>query len=263
MRAPEPLRAQKPIDLESYELTAAPPAVDRKSRPFAAPPPPRPTPAQPSLIGPQNTVAGNPAQLTVRFAQYARCNRRVLLVAAVVALGLLAVAPFYKPWLMLALLVVIPPLLLREEFVKAREKFHRGDLVAAKVLSERPYLVASYADLSTGRGGPKYAIDVRYQPLAQRTGGAPSTGDRVAAVALYYGSVNNDAWDEFSPTVINTACADERQITRAVASIDPADWSALDRGLARLPADVKPGLYRLWEAPAVGGALPRRENMAA
>ena len=58
--------------------------------------------------------------------------------------------------------------------------------------------------------------------------------------------MSKGAWDDFNPLVINCACKDTKQIERAVASLDPADWPILEQKVAALKSRER-GLYKLWE----------------
>lgn len=133
--------------------------------------------------------------------------------------------------------------------LRVRGQFRHGCVCPAIVISDRPWLVAVWSDLSTGGGRVYPAIRVLHQPLGRMTGGPPAVGQRLATVALY--SVGDDPsldryWKDFSPQVVNCVSTDPDAIDAVLASIPPEEWAALDASLARVPTPIRPGLYKLW-----------------
>jgi len=219
-------------------------------------PPARPNPARPnwnvsqrlsdldpSLVGGQNTVASNPGLLPISFARFARCFPLVIVIPCAFALPLVISGIGYNiPFLFLLVAAILAVPMRR--FLSMKRKLHGGDLVPCLVISDRPYKIAAYTDLSTGRTGPRPAIAVRNQPLARMHGGAPEVGARLVAVAFYGGNVRDDAWQNFYPTVVNCLCDDDAGIARALNSIAAKDWAALERELEFVPTKGQ-GLYRV------------------
>jgi hypothetical protein len=133
-----------------------------------------------------------------------------------------------------------------------------GETNPAVVVSTEPSLVAVWTDMTTG-GDPWPAIKVVPQPLGRMTGGPPAVGDRLAAVALYYGSGKEGHWDDFTPEVVNCLTTDPGVIARVVATIDEEQWQALTEGLGRIPTPAKPGLCPLAEEEEEEGEDDTRE----
>jgi hypothetical protein len=195
-----------------------------------------------SLIGSQNTVAGNPGLLKVSLVRFCRIFPFVGYISAGALVLSLAAFPFFG-WraLLFAVGAVYVPFAVISKY---KQKFHAGDRVATVVISNSPWLIALYTDLSTGRSGPKPAIFIKECPaLARIPEGAPSVGQRLVAITQYFGNGKNEAWDDISPTVAELACSDHEGIAAAIQSIDPEDWRVLDNAIAQLPAEV--GKYPL------------------
>lgn len=202
-----------------------------------------------TLIGREGTVAGNPAMLTFNLAQYAKCFPMVMYLPAIFAIAGPLGALMLTKSLFVGAMIGVGTAYFVKESVPAitKRKLHAGDLCAAIVIDTNPYTVAVLTDLCSDGSGPKLAIKILRQPLAKMAGGAPQMGAKVVTAALYFGTVSKGTWDNFSPIVVNCACAELKQIERALASIEPADWVLLKRMLATLKSR-EPGLYKLWES---------------
>ena len=233
------------------------------AREAAAPPPlklpdraesPRPAPDRHALIGAQGTMASNPGLLRVDWAK-ANVTRPAPLVLGIIVIlfGVVVCCALTPHWV--GLIFIFTALVVwQRHYREVRQKFYAGDVCAGIVLSKD--LVAVTTNLSPG-GGQRLAIKIIRYPLCKMTGGLPEPGTRVATVALYYGSINEDAWRDFSPEVIACWVTDESEIQRVTNSITDREWQQLDTLLERIPK-LEPGLYKMWGAQA--GKVKRPMN---
>src|SRR5439155_6287057 len=189
-------------------------------------------------------VAGNPARVRIHLLHYTICHPNNLIIAAVsliVGAGGALIASHPAP----LILSGVGVWMFFRGLARARAKFRSGDVCPGTVVSERPYRIAVYTDLSTRGSNNRPAILIKRAALGRMTGGAPAIGARLATVALYQGFGNEDAWRNFDPTVLACASTDAADIARVTASIPPSHWRQLDAALARLTGR-KEGLYKLW-----------------
>ncbi len=226
-------------------------------RPPGAQSPPRP-PAGPSVVHfrPEDTVASNQGRMKVSWAKLMASYPDWFIVPGVFILAGLSGVLLGQGILVLPILAGI--YFLYRALRPWSDKFYRGDVCAAVVVSERPWLVASATDMGADRSLTRPAVKILEAPLGRMTGGPPAVGTRLAAVALYRGPAVNGAWKDFFPTVINCAVADHADIDRVFHSILQADWDRLDNCLSQIP-DPQPGLYRMW-GERYGQRVPVRSN---
>lgn len=200
-------------------------------------------PGHPSMRGGQNTFATNPARLDLNFAHWLAANPRHIVFNAIVA-GTGLILLLIKWQVGLALLIVTGIVLYRTR-KDMRGKFLRGDVCPGVVLSAETGLVAVLTDLKAATNVARPAIKILKQPLRQIKVYALQDGMRVAAVAEYYGDVQQTTWKNFFPEAIPCVVHDAAENQRILDSIPEAQWQALDQAIAQLPAS-HPGLYRLW-----------------
>jgi hypothetical protein len=210
------------------------------------------TPAgDPSLRGAQNTFASNPALIDLNAGAWLAANPPVLIVASALAVaGLVLLFIKLVPGIVL---VATAGIVLQRAFKEAKQKFRSGDVCPGVVLSAQQNLVAVFTDLRTSNL-QRPAIKILKQPLNRFTTEPAYDGMRVAAAALYHGSRQQSAWQNFSPEVINCVVRDPDEIARVLGSISEPEWQTLDGWLAHIPV-AKPGLYRMWEAVAADGSV--------
>ncbi len=117
----------------------------------------------------------------------------------------------------------------------------KGVILPVKVVSERPFLLATYGDLSTGSTSyPAIKIHKAINPDNQY-----KIGDKTVALALYQGESVQKHWEDFSPKLVASSTNDQAAIATIEAIIKPAQWTAFEVGLNTLETPATPGLYRL------------------
>lgn len=196
-----------------------------------------------ALRGGQNTFATNPARLDLNFAHWLAANpRHIVFNAIMAALGLILLLVKWQVGLALLLVTGIVLYRTRKDM---RGKFYRGDVCPGVVLSAATGLVAVAADLKAATNVSRPAIKILKQPLHKVTAYALQDGTRIAAVAEYYGNVQQTTWKNFFPEVIPCSVHDEAENQRVLDSIAEEQWQTLDTYLSQIP-EARPGLYRLW-----------------
>lgn len=192
--------------------------------------------------------ATNPANLCVNYPHYLRCYPRdVWLIALFLVFVpiLIGLAIYYQS--VAPLFICLGFLVLWGGFIaffwsEVRDHFRHGNVNPAVVVSDDPYLVAVYTDMTMGAGSWP-AIKVLRQPLERMTGGPPTLGQRLATAAMYTGHPLLGHWSDFDPRVVNCATCNTDDIQRVLASIPPDEWDALDAGLRTIVYPKRPGLY--------------------
>ncbi len=196
------------------------------------------------------TYASNPARTHISFLRYNFCYPAYL-IASLLGLAVEIAIGWYRGYWWLALSVAAIALLsyLRDMFGEWH-KLRLGDVNPALVISQRPWRIAVYADMSR-IGSLRPAIWISNQPLGRMTDGPVQVGSRLATVATYRGIPEDamEAWVDIDPTVLNCATNDVAEIRRVEASIPESDWAMLHQYLRRLP-NHEPGLYKLWRGTA-------------
>lgn len=132
----------------------------------------------------------------------------------------------------------------------ARRLFRDGPLVAGVVVSVRPPLVASLADLRTGDDhGPYFEVAVAPRDLPK--GRDWQTGDRVPCVARLTGSPESYKWDAMEPIPLFVGTENPALLEAAEERLSDADWIMLGEALFRVPRPYRPGHYpvRFDDAP--------------
>lgn len=146
----------------------------------------------------------------------------------------------------LALLIVIPTILLIWVYwshIKAH--FFRGDLCPCVVVSENPFLVAVYTDLTCGAGS--YPV-IKILKHPQLKGVPLKTGARLATAALYSPPTTDNHWEDFNPKIINCATRDGEALQRVFAKIPESCWNHFMQELSKIPQPYRIGIY-----PVTGG----------
>jgi hypothetical protein len=119
-----------------------------------------------------------------------------------------------------------------------------GDVNPGIIVGEKPWRVAVYTDLTTGRS-TKPAIKIVYAPMERMADGPPEIGKPVAAICLYQGLTTSDAWQEFTPLIAHLHTSKLPQIRRLMSSIGARDWDSLANAMSQVDVS-KPGFYKLW-----------------
>ncbi len=233
----------------------------------AAPPTRRPSvrgmtpPGDPSLRGGQNTFASNPARLQLSASQWPAANPWVPVVAA--CIGVIGIILLFVKVAAGIVFLLTAGIFMVREIKHAKQKFFMGDVCPGVVISAQHNLVGVFTDLVAGGNVPRPAIKILKQPLHRMTPEPAYDGMRVATVALYWGNVRRQAWQDFMPEVINCVIRDPEKIARVFGSISEQQWQALDTYLSQVP-EARPGLYRMWNlAPAASGQVPAEATYSA
>jgi hypothetical protein len=129
-----------------------------------------------------------------------------------------------------------------------RSWFWRGDVCPAVIVSEKPLLVATLADLTAGEDSYP-AVKIRREPALRFPGTAGRAGKTVACIARYDGSPGDRCWTNFHPRPVLCATAEEAESKRLIAEISRERWKELQAAIQRLPRPFRPGLYRLTGDP--------------
>jgi hypothetical protein len=207
------------------------------------------------------TVASLPAQLELDVWHYLRCypmgycRLGVIGVACLFIAAVCLVGP--RPGLAMYPLLGCAgaAVFIYRHLRRARSGFMHGDACPAVVLSDDPWIVAVYTDLSTQGTTDHPAIKILRQPLSRMTGGPPKVGDRLTAVAVYVGTSNSlqtslqePCWADFNPKIANCGSSDTVALRRMLDRIPTRLWQDLAHYLTKGTTD-KPGLYPLWQTP--------------
>ncbi len=209
---------------------------------------PMPWDQDPAIRGGGFIVASNPGKLKFQPLTYLLCLPPSVPSWIVLCTAIVLFVWIKKPEMLPASFIGIPIAIAIYSFVDGRvmkAKFLEGTRNPAIVVSDFPYRVAVYADLSTTRGKVMPSIRITEQPLRFIRGGRPKVGTRMAAVANYFGPADRPHWSHFDPTIINCGITDQARIASVVRSLPKSEWAALDRGLEVLNTK-KPGMYYLW-----------------
>lgn len=126
------------------------------------------------------------------------------------------------------------------------DHFRCGCLCPAVVVSSERQLVAVYTDLSAGYGSYP-VVKVLCQPLRRMTGGVPSKGTRLAAIAFYSRGKNPEYFKMFDPKVVNCATTSQSKINSASRSIPDDEWEALLNAVEKYSPKNKM-MIRLWQS---------------
>lgn len=225
----------------------------------AAPPIGKPVVRQPG----NPAAAVLPAQLDVDLRQYLRCYPARPLAWAAAIVGLLAatLALGVVGHLLAACVAAAGCLLLawygHVWTLGIRAKFAHGDLCPAIVVSDDPWRVVVFTDLSTGGTRDHPAIKILAQPLGRLGGGnRPQLADRLVAVASYAGKIAARAgsretpyWQDFRPDVVQCGVTDAAALARTMTRIPDNSWRQMHYYISKLSSE-SPGLYRMWETTA-------------
>lgn len=197
--------------------------------------------------------ASLPGQVVVQYTQWIRCFPRqtvpqLLLVVLILAgaLGLMLGTHTAMSLWPFAVGMVAVGRRLDAKFRKIRDHFLHGCLNPGVVVSVSPCLVAVMTDMSHRSGESWPAIKITPQPLDRTSGPRPKIGDRVATVALYYGSQQRPRWDDFVPIAVPCVSTRREDVTQSLARLEadrPDVWGEMDRALASVPTPTRPGLY--------------------
>jgi hypothetical protein len=143
-----------------------------------------------------------------------------------------------------------------------RNKFASGCVNPTVVLSVDPPLVAVLTNLTKGATETKWDyVKVLPQPLGSMTAGPPQLGQKLASVAVYEDSNNDEHWHDFYPVVVNCVSWNQADIARVQSTIDPGDWKELDAAIRQLPQPPVEGLYKVELHPAQRRTPPSRDEL--
>lgn len=199
-------------------------------------PPPRP--------GTWETQAWNPARL--RFRPLLQLTHDI---SPLIAVGLwVGVAAIFwaRGFLISGFVCVVVGLLWQAwQYRRSAARMGYGNVTPAIVVSERPWRIAIYADLTQVEHKDRHAVRVMRAPLHRMTGGPPAIGTPLATVNLYVPGGSDGAWADIDPAIVQLSTRDERQIARVMASIEAESWDKLANYLRHVDPK-RDGLYRFW-----------------
>jgi hypothetical protein len=168
----------------------------------------------------------------IRYCQYFPFWPAAFCVAAIGG-GILAF------WHWVGLLILVPALLAQFVFWRHQAaRFASGCANPAQVVSDKPFLLAVYTDLTTG-DKPYPVIKIVPHPKKSST----PLEERCATVSLYRGSGDAEHWEDFEPKLAECATSDEEQVRTLLSRIPEEEWSALAEGLVQVPRPWKNGIY--------------------
>ena len=127
-------------------------------------------------------------------------------------------------------------------WIRKKEHFKLGDSNGGIIVSANPTLAAVTTDLSKGWGTYPVLKIIEY-----KTSKPVQIGDRIATVALYSASTDDDLphWIDFHPIPIDYATDDQAEIERALLSYENDNWAVIERRIKQIPKPFKVGLYRV------------------
>jgi hypothetical protein len=187
--------------------------------------------------------ASNPAKIRINYLRYFASRPGPISIFLIVLAAIVVASAWLSWWILLGLVLVLPALALY--LLRIGAHFMHGCANPGMIVSERPCLVAVFTDLT--RDGESFwpVIKIIRQPLG-RFGHEPVVlGGRVVTAAFYVPPEDEQStrWDGFSPICIDCATGDRAEGRRCLESFAPAEWEALEAGLAQVPQPVKEGLY--------------------
>lgn len=128
------------------------------------------------------------------------------------------------------------------QFRKFYEHFRSGSICPAKVISEKPFLVAVYTDLSKGEG---YFPVIKVVKMKESKTLGFKLGDSVPVVSLYNINQTKPYWKDFSPLPVYCATNDYDDVSRVLSMVTKNELEFIDCELERVPKPVKAGTYRI------------------
>jgi len=125
-------------------------------------------------------------------------------------------------------------------WTRVRLRFRYGCVNPSVVVSDAPFTLAVYTDLTTGAG--EYPV-IKIHPHPRPSGVRLKVGDKCATVAMYTGDGNADHWENFDPILAHCATGNKAALQHCLESIPPNEWLRLEAGMKHLPQPLKSGLY--------------------
>jgi hypothetical protein len=137
-------------------------------------------------------------------------------------------------------------------WVRVGEHFRYGCANPGVVVSLDPMLIAVSTDLTKGLGRFP-VIKIVPKRLGRIAGESPKIGTRLATVALYMPSINNQPhWSDFDPRPADSVTANLSEIRRLISTFSEEDWRELYQGLQQVEKPYRPGLYRVQPSNVLG-----------
>lgn len=198
-----------------------------------------------------DTMASNPGNIKVSKLRYIRVYPKWFLIWH----GLLiisALLSWYSLWFIPLLLLIA--LCTWMYWNRIKSQFMHGCTNPALIISLDPPLIATSTNLT--KGGADYpTIKVAEQPIHKMSTGKPTTGQRIATIALYEDRYEqSDHWSSFDPKPVACVSSNQAAIQRVFDSIDKEDWDELQQGINQIPKPIKPGHYRIYKQEDLGTA---------
>lgn len=190
---------------------------------------------------PTTPQASRPANIQPMHSRLLRGNRNALIVLSFVTIGAISSAILLatggakskRPATGGIVLAAVAASTIKAN----RTRFQQGMLLPGVIISEKPLLYATLADMS--RTDDARAFDVLAVRSCPRwifpAGAQPKVGDRIPVCALYhsppYITGRPAHWDQLLPEPAHLATTDENVIADAAARIPAQEWLALDAAL--------------------------------
>ncbi|WP_227428919.1 DUF3239 domain-containing protein [Psychrobacter sp. I-STPA6b] len=187
-----------------------------------------------------NTFASNPGQISVSPFVWYRHHAVMGGIIVLLLLAILCLCLFVD--MKFVVLFIIFAIVHQINFIRIKEHFYYGDSNGGIVLATNPVLVAVYTNLSKGFG---------YYPVIKiiecPTLKALNIGDRIATVALYQASINEQLphWINFEPLPVNYVSNNQADIDKALLSYGEDYWERLEQGIPQVPQPYQVGLYKI------------------
>lgn len=127
---------------------------------------------------------------------------------------------------------------------RVKEHFKHGCANPGVVVSLDPMLIAVCTDLTKGIG--EYpAVKIISKKMGTICGQVPQVGTRVATVALYSASVDENLphWESFDPRPVDCATTDLNAMYGVMNSFTEEDWQELASFLSQVEQPFRPGLF--------------------
>ncbi len=199
-----------------------------------------------SLTLDDNSQASNPGALPVNYWSWITHKPLWPLIWGLALVGTIALAVVVNHffWVLFVLVLFVN----RLYWARVREQFFLGCINPSVVISTNPLLIATYTDLSMGKG--EYpAIRITNPTLRRIAGQAPEKGMPVATISLYQRAVDSSIrhWEDFDPIPADYGTPDIREHQRILATLTPDEYAELQKYLEKVPTPNVPGVYYMFE----------------
>ena len=201
-----------------------------------------------------DTIASLPGRIPVTLRVWLRCfPRKLLLPMGILVLIFAPILFLMRSGSVLGLVLTasvaagLTLFVVWWQITRIREHFAYGCINPAKVVSAQPYLIAVSGDLGLRHGDSWPVIKILPQPLDRTGGRRARVGEKIATVALYFGTGDQGHWEGFEPIAAECVTDNAKAIQNAIQQLDKFQevdvWDELEKHLALVPKPYQPGLY--------------------